>query len=638
MATRHKTVMFAFPMTSALVVDATVTNLDQITLYIPEASPTFISVFAEVGFQDAITATGGTLTEWRAGLRLGAAGYTTFTETDDIANSGENIAGVLGPIDFTSHFTTNWTGTSMTCDAQVFFDQNTGTTLGMNNVTMQLYVTYQYDDAAATQIKTVQIPMESLVGALPTTATNFGTNQIPQLTSGGILPEASPVIRDWFIVLEGNEGTSAATDWTMSCRVDAGATTTFMNQETALISDRFARWIYRPGSVPDPTAAHNFQLWSSTARANHMTATLVVTYEFTLAGTTRQLNSLQVPIEMASPLGLTTTAEASRAVRSVLTAEPGALTLRQSAFRMNWNVPASVTSFRVRMGAQAYRNYTPVAGVVAGMFSLQQRIDSGGAQGAWATLARGYNDFVLDAYTTNASQEASNVNGYIILNYESDLPAGGPGQAAHTVFKLAKAYDGLLQDQNIFSSNFQIPETNYITVAVGFCMTMWSAAASQAITMDVKCLSGEGKEAGYYDIYTDIYLADAELGCNQIWAAGRDTFKRYPAGVSADRVDIETTRNFRKYSSTTSTFGAYWAVTYQSLNWVVAGAVSGHNAALPTTVRLIRESDGELRQEQVLTAGTTAFSFTVHDNTEPYYVDAWQDATHIGRSAPGTAE
>lgn len=631
MATREKSVCFAFPMTTALVADAVVTNLSQITLYIPESSPTFTSVFVEVGFQDAITATGGTVNEHRVGLRLGAAAYTTFTETDDLTNTGENMAGVIGPVDFTSHFNTNWTGTNMTCDLQVYFDQNTGTTLGMNNVTALVWVTYTYDDAAATQIKTVALPMESLIGALPTTQTNFGTNQIPQLTSGGILPEAGVTIRDWFIVIEGNESTSAPTDFTLSAAIDGGAATTFMNQESALASDRFCRWIYRP-SAPDPTEAHNFQLWASTPRCNHVTATLYVTYEFTLAGTTRVLNSIQLSAEMASPLGLTTTAEASRFSRTVSVQEPGTITMRQSAFRMNWNVPATVTSIRWRAGAQAYRNYTPAAGVVAGMFSMQQRLDSGSAQGAGMTLSRGRNDLIIDGYSTNAGTEATNINGRVILNYESDLSAEGIGAHHHTVFKVMNAWDGLLVDQvRLNSKSFAIPETNYWLSGAGFVLTLWNTVVG-GISFDAECLSGEGKGGGYYDIYTDMYSSDAELGCSQIWARGRDIYKRFPADVGEDRVDIETARDYRMYSPSVIRFGIVQYATYHSMTWSAAGDITGNDVALPTDLQLVHANTGEVLQETTLAAGVTAFDFAVNDNTDDYFVSAYQDGTHVGRS------
>lgn len=640
MATREKTVVFSFPMTTALVADAVLTNLSPITLYIPEASPTFTSVAVEVGFQDAITATGGTITEHRVALRLGGAAYTTFTETDDITHSGENIAGVVGPIDFTAYFNTSWSGASMTCDLQVYFDQTTGTTLGMNNVTALVYITYTYDDTASTQIKTVMIPMESLIGTLPTTATNFGTSQIPQLTGvGGILPEAGVTIRDWFILIEGNENNNnTTTDFTLSANIDGGATTTFMNQEAALGSDRFCRWVYQP-SIPAANASHNLQLWSSvTNKCNHVTATLFVTYEFTLTGTTRVLNSILLPIEIASPLGLTTTAEASRFTRSVSIQEPGTITLRQSGFRINYNTNATITSHRWRAGAQAYRNYTPLASVVCGMFSVQQRVDSGSAQGAGVSLSRGFNEIVIDGYSTSAANEATNLNGYLVLNYESDLAVDGIGAHAHTVRKVLMPWNMLLSDLNrVNNYSFPIVENNYWLMGTGFCFTQWVGTASMAVTFDAECLPGEGKGAGYYDIYADAYVSDAEMSCSMIWMRGRDTFKRFPTDADADRLDVEISRDYRLFTTTACGNGIWAVLTYHAHEWEAAGTITGNNASLPTTVKLVRASTDEVMQSQVLSAGVTSFAFPVNDNTEQYYIDAYQDDTHVGRSGLSTA-
>lgn len=636
MALREKTVCFAFPMQGALVPDAVLTALGQITVFVPEASPTFTSVAVEVGFQDVITATGGTITEHRVALRLGGAAFTTFTETDDIANSGENMAGVIGPIDFTAHFNANWSGTSMTCDCSVFFDQNTGTTLGMANVTALLYVTYTYDDTAATQIKTVAFPMESLVGALPTAAANFGTNQIPQLTgAGGVLPEAGVAIRDWFIVIEGNENNNATTtDFTLSANIDGGAATAFMTQEAALASDRFCRWIYRP-SVPDPGAAHNLQLWSSVAnKCNHVTATLYVTYEFTLAGTTRVLNSVLVPIEIASPLGLATAAEASRFARSISVQEPGTITLRQSAFRINYNSGSGMGSVRWRAGGQTYRAYATLGSVVCGMFSVQQRIDAGAEQGAGMALARGFNNVVIDGFSPSSNIEMTNISGHLILNYESDLAAAGIGAHTHSVRKVLMPWDALLSDLNrVNNYAFAIPEANYWLVATGFCFVQWVATASMAVTFDVEVMPGESKGAGYVDIYADAYVSDNERACSLVWMRGRDTFKRCPLDPDTDRLDIETARDYRLFTTTTSGNGIWAMLSYHSLIWEAAGNITGGDPALPTTIKLVRADTDEVMGEAVLAAGVTAFSFPVNDNTQDYYIDAFQDAAHVGRSA-----
>lgn len=645
MATREKTICYSFPMTTTLVADAVMTNLSQITIYVPEANPTFTSVFAEVGFQDAVTATGGTITEHRVGLRLGIASYATITELDDIAHSGEGLAGVIGPIDFTSHFNNNWeiegAGGSATCDLQVYFDQSTGTTLGMSNVTAIIYITYTYDDTAATQIKTVRIPMEH-VNALPTTETQIGTNQIPQLTGvGGFLPEAGVVIRDWFIVAEANETVNnATTDWTLSFRTDTDTTYVCQTQESALGTDRYCRWVYKPTSVPSPTAAHQWKAWSSVSnRAPNICFTLYVTYEFTLAGTSRVLNSLLLPVEIGSPLASTTSALASRFHRTLLIAEPGTINLQQSAFRINYNQTGSTGTFYWRAGAQSYGTYNSViANTVAGMFCIQKRIDSSSAGGSGVSLARGINTMIIDGYSSSASVDMTNVTGYIILNYESDLSSSGIGAHNHTVLKSIFSWDAAATDLTVLSSrSMPIPETNYYLTSAGFMMTIWQSGSSNSLNLDAQCLSGEGKGGGYYDIYGDAFQGDAERGCTQTWARGRDVFKRFPNDADPERLDIETARNYRMYTSATTSCGVMTMLTYQSMTWTIAGTISGHNASLPSEVSLINADSGELRQKTTLAAGVTAFSFTVNDNTEDYYVSVYQDGTHVGRSAIGQA-
>src|SRR5215216_3528081 len=132
MATRLKTVQYSFPVLASLV-NNTLTNFTQITVYLPETgTKTFRKVVARLSCDDIITVTGGTIATRTLGLRLGAVAYTTVSNANVLTNSGENLS-LQYTADFTSHFTTNWTGTSMTCDIQALVNQTTGTTLGMVN-------------------------------------------------------------------------------------------------------------------------------------------------------------------------------------------------------------------------------------------------------------------------------------------------------------------------------------------------------------------------------------------------------------------------------------------------------------------------------------------------------------------------
>jgi hypothetical protein len=210
MATRLKTVQFAWP-TLASLPNNTLTTFTQITVYLPEATKTIKKAWVEFSADDIITNTGGSLTTKTINLRLGAASYTSTTNANTLTNSGENISHFITR-DFTNHFTTNWTGTSMTCDLQAQINQSTGTTTGFVNASATLHITYEYDDSATTHLKTVYIPLNAPVTELPTTKTSHDT--IPALDT--YLPEASKTYRNIHVVTQANTNQASTTDHTMT--------------------------------------------------------------------------------------------------------------------------------------------------------------------------------------------------------------------------------------------------------------------------------------------------------------------------------------------------------------------------------------------------------------------------------------
>lgn len=638
MATRTKTIQYAFPIFTGIVADATVTNLTPTTIYIPETVTSFISVSADLGFADIITATGGTIASMSLGLSLNASAYTTITDSAGVTNTGESLGGVISGFNFTSLFSSTWSGTSMTVDAQVFFDQTTGTTLGMRNVSVTLDISYEYDDTASIQAKTVYIPLESTLTSLSTTAnTNIGTNQIPILTGGsGILPENGVTIRDYYFLVEGNDQASGTTDMTLTVNIDSGTAFAFGPIEGGLTTARYNKLIFKPGSVPSTTAAHNFQMWGSgTFRFYHLAITMVVTYEFTLASTSRTINSLLIPFTMNTPLGATTSAEASRVARDLYISEPGTITLRQSGFRLNWNIPSFVTNIYLKAGAQAYRTYTtaPSATTSAGMTSVQQRIDSGSSQGAAITLVRGKNTLIIDGYTTGTAlgTRPTNLTGYFVLNYESDIASQGIGAHAHTVKKAV--YSSLtpytlLRLDNI---NPSISETNYRLISAGYIFSLATSYANTAYSIDAECLSTEGKGAGYYDIYTDLYQSDPEISLSIMWLEGRDIMRRWPDDPGADRIDFKTPRDYRVFLNDPGAGFLTMLYTYQALSFTVTGTISG-SAGGTVTINVYRANDRELLYKTTR-VGNGTYSFVWYDNTVQIYAEAYEDATHFGRSA-----
>ncbi len=628
-------------MYTALVVDNTTTNLTQTTIYIPETVSSFVSVTADLGFADVTTAAGA-IGNKSLNLRLGASAYTSVANASTLLATGENIGGVFGPFDFTSLFTASWTGTSMTTDAQVLFDQTTGTILGMRNVTVTLDITYQYDDTAATQIKTVMLPFESLAADLPTVAnTNFGTNQIPILTGGsGVLPENGVTIRDYYFLVEGNDYITSATDLTLSANIDSGTAMVSGLIESALLTLRYGRFIFKPAAVPTTTLAHNFQLWTNLAsRFNSVTVTLVITYQFTLASTTRVLNSILLPYGGSSPLGVTTSASASRYAETLHILEPGTITMRQSAFRINYYTASGPSGLNFRAGAQAFRAYTSTGGVaIAGPYSLQQRIDSGSVQGAGATLTRGANAVVIEGYSTNNTDAThpTAINGYIIINYESDLSASGIGAHSHTV-KKAIRYFNLSPTALTPTSTFlpSVPEANYYLINAGFILYLFSTITTQTISLQAQCLSTEGKGGGYYDAFIDSYYTNTELGLSNMWLPSGKLMRRWPLDNSIDRIEFKGSRIYRMYTSSTTSWALAMIYTYHSITFSVSGTISG-SAGGTVNINVYRSDTQELIYTTTR-VGNGAYSFTWYDNTAAIYAEAYEDTTHYGRSINVTA-
>jgi len=126
LTTRVKTLWYAAEKSDATVADATLTALPTITVYSENSSRVFRSVMVWIGYSDMSTVTGATIGEHRVACSVNGAGATTITELDDITASGENMSGLLGPFDFTSHFTTNYPAAdSSTVVISVYFDVTT---------------------------------------------------------------------------------------------------------------------------------------------------------------------------------------------------------------------------------------------------------------------------------------------------------------------------------------------------------------------------------------------------------------------------------------------------------------------------------------------------------------------------------
>lgn len=636
MATRLKTVEYAHPPLAAMT-DNTLTTMSQITVYLPESGKTFSSVIATVSAMGTATAAGNVTTR-QLQCRLGAAAYTAHTNSNLYTGSGEDIV-VFHSVDLTAHFAANWSGTSMTFDSQVLMD-GTATGIAWTNVCVTLYITYEYDATSATQVKTVRIPLDENTGNGVTTKPGAALATIPNLSTE--LPEAGKSFRNWFITLQGNINRAAATDATMTFQLDATASHTTGTWEGVSNSDYWLRYIWDAPTL-DTAASMGYYRWGSLASCfNHMQSWLTVTYEFTLAGTTSIYNSVMLPMEVPSPMGTSSTIY-QRADRELFIQEPGTITTKSIAFYPHWDQSASlVSTMQMRVGTGSFVAYVDRAATLCGSNGAMCRNDSA------FTLARGRNTLSFDIYTTGASQLGFNVSGFWLVNYTSGVPAAGPGAANHTVFwNLGAYFNGNTSVSRITSAVAPtLPGTERFYSAIGLRYMYFTNTTGNAAGVTVLAERLETGEDGlaWEPAYVDIGLTSAETGLRHAYAQIRELFNRWygdpttaTAGNGGSRLDLQSSRRWRAVLGNNASSFDYLdlMLTYHNITYTVAGTIS-NSAGGTVNLELKREYNGET----VATASRTgngAFSFTWYDNTEPVYVDAREDDTHLGRSAPGLA-
>lgn len=626
MATRTKTIRYGHPPLASMV-DNTLTSLTQITMYIPETVVGFESVVARVTAMQTATATGN-ITTRRLQCRLGAAGYTTHTNSNLYTGSGEDIF-VQHAVDLTAHFTTNWTGTSMTFDSQALMD-GTATAVAWTNICVEVYVTYQYDDTASTQIKTVYIPLDMPRTNLATTKPGTALATIPNLSTE--LPEASKTFRNYFITVQGNINRAGTTDLTMTMQLDATAAHTTGVFEGVSNTDYFYRYIWDAPTL-DTSASMGWYAWANATDFNHAQAWLTVTYEFDATSSNDTFTSLIVPMELASPIGGTTSSDYQRGSREFWIQEPGTITTKQIAFFPFWDHAAAIAGLNFRIGTGTFLAYTNIAATLAGSDAAMVRNDSA------FSLARGRNIINFDCYRTDTADFGTNISGFWILNYTSSKPTGGYGEANHTIFhNMNSVFDGAATSLRLIPAVApSIVATNYFLNAVGVNYKYHSNTTSNAAGISITAERLASTEGGleWEPIYVDVARTDPEAGIHECWAQARSFFKRFPTDADPSRVDIETARRWRAFSANASTTFDYldMVITYHTISYTVADSIAGFSGTVD--LELHRSKDDPSRPGE-LAATTTrsddgAYSFVWYDNTIPVFVRA-DDGTNVGTS------
>lgn len=630
MATRTKTVEFVYSTNIATNAANAKRTFTGNTIYLPESSKVFRSVTLIATWADDATAASSP-TNWILGIKLGAAAESTATVTDTVTNSGEAWS-FRARRDVTSYFTTNWSGTSMTWEASI--QQAVSVT---QNHSVKLVITYEYDDTTTTHIKTVRIPIESTRGLLTTAwQTVGGATAIPAI-GGSFLPESTRTVRQVWCELWGNEATSAATDFIVSARINGGTQRDWWDSESALIS---ARWAYGIVDITadDLSAARSLEC-ISTGVTNVMTQVggmVCVTYEFDSSATTTVLNSLLIGgVDAIGQMGGTAAGDEDQWSRTIHIAEPGTITMQPSGVCLFLNDLATMTA-NVAVGSQTDTAFVLTGALQCGQFSLVHRIDAAGAKGAAGmTLARGYNDYSIQ-FRSGTANAGWNLSGFLLLNYTSSKATDGVGAHAQSrYFHLADtAADVNVRQVNDVTTP-TIPEADYFLVgAVVDIDAQMSAAAQGAMCLSIERTSG----LGWDPVFTGMLRTDSENALLTPFGASRTSWQRWPGDPDTSRADIETARDWR-FDCLPGMWASWgiWA-TWHAHIYDVAGTLSGYADAdgAGLTVNLHKVDDGELLKSVTTTTGGT-FATTWYDDVTELYVEVYEDATHVGRSANSTA-
>lgn len=641
MAIRLKTVAFPLP-NLASIPNNTLTNFKQITVDLPESSKTFRKVWVDFMSNDTVTATGGTLTTKSMGCRLGAASYTTVSNIHTLTHTGENIALFLSQ-DFTSHFTTNWSGTSMTFDLQVQINQSTGTNPGMASGSAILWVTYEYDDASTTQVLNAWIPMNSALGALPS-AKGTAQDTIPNLDS--FLGYGSISYKHIMMIMEGNESVAGdSTDFAITVQLDSTTAQVGSSHTSSLASDRYVRehfdLMVEGTPIFTTNATHDFFAWVSTGgvtRMNHAAFTMLVVFTFDASSANAGNISLLLPMELDSPMGGTASTDAQKGTIELWIEEAATVTIQNSAYRLYWDQISAVDGLNARCGTQSYASYTDTASVTCGSNVLQKTCHDN------ITLARGRNILSFDVYRTDTTDKGWNISGFWIINYKCGKPSGGWGVANRTVIWniLQIGTAAPTAEYTIAATALIIPETNYFISAIGLELCHFNGAQTYGFNAMVERLAAEGGVA-WERVYIDHTHSEPEIGLRKMYAQMRSLFKRFPTDADPTRVDLETNRRWRIISprNVNAWYTANIMLTYHAITFTVSGTITGSgggtvNLFLHKGNSVSASNKGELMQTGYR-SGNGSYSFTVYDNTEDVYVEGVEDETHVGRSADSTA-
>jgi hypothetical protein len=626
-----KTVHYCFQNQNDVIANTTA-SFDSLMIYLPETNKSFISTKLGVSTRNKSSIPIGYTKRYTA-LGLNGGSKVAIQNTQNTGQSGESIS-LYYTNDYRNLFTASFGANNLSASAQLdtIFTISGSALAGLiptqSFECSMLSVTYQCN-TGSTQIKSVYIPLNAPSGDLSTTKPGTPNDVIPALDT--YLPEANKVYRDIFIVVEGNENRASSTDSTLTMQIDSLTPSGSFFFEGALASDTFYQIFWKlSGSITfDTSTTHDFYIWSqSLGRYCHPIVYMVVTYEYDESSTTSVMNSIMLPMELTSTIGLSAT-DFQKASRTFFIEEPGPITTNRISYMLYMDQQVVQTGLNARIGTGSFVTYTDRANVLCGSNALMIRNDNA------YTFSRGRNSLEMNIYSTRGvATSATNPSGYWMINYTSGKSSAGSYAHNSTVIQNIDPFGSVAAATGrlISGVSASLKEPYYYLTAIGNSFYCLSSGLGGVSILPERLASEGGPE--WMSSYTDLAKTDTELGIHAMYSTARSVYQRWVGDVASDRVDPKVQRDNAMIASIGNWNNLDFLYTYHSITSSISGSVY-NTGGQPVGLEVCRVETDEI----ILTGSRTGdgpYSFVWYDNTEPIYIRA-QIGSNVGYSPQGTA-
>jgi hypothetical protein len=249
---------------------------------------------------------------------------------------------------------------------------------------------------------------------------------------------------------------------------------------------------------------------------------------------------------------------------------------------------------------------------------------------------------VFSSVNTNTGPSA--LCGYFILNYESDLHAGGEGAHNHTTFwKIWSHLEGAIAGdtfRSVATPNQRtpnLPETSYFIQGIGLetRTNMTGVTTGGMVQLLAAVGTGEHDDDGWVGFAKNC-PTDGEFGYSMqmLTSVSGEAWDHYPNDPH-NYMEIETARVWRWMSAAVAQWSMTLVVTYHSISYAISGTVSGSSGG---TVNIMAFRNGVHQLIQTTTRiGNGAFSIPWYDNTIKVYCAFYESDTLVGITKPDFA-